>query len=106
MQLAPTNYIEIQDGMAVISGTGIKVAYIAPMYVHDHTPIEWIAENYDLTPAQIHAALSYYYDHADELEQYLRDGNELARRVGVSSDEVLETMRQRLKKKQHDESAT
>jgi uncharacterized protein (DUF433 family) len=95
MQIAPINYIEIRDGSPLIAGTGVKVAIIANMHVHHQTPIEWIVENYDLTPAQIHAALSYYYDHTEELDRYIQEGDELARQHGTPSSEILEQMRQR-----------
>ena len=95
MDTAPINHIEIRNGVPVIAETGHKVALIAPAYVHGEASIEWILENFDLTPAQIHAAISYYYDHAEEIEQYLREGDELVRRVGISSKEHLEEIRQR-----------
>jgi uncharacterized protein (DUF433 family) len=95
MEIAPINHIEIRNGKPLIAGTGIKVANIATMYVHLHTSMEWIVENYDLTPAQIHAALSYYYDHAEELDRDVREGDELARQIGTPSSEVLARMRAR-----------
>jgi uncharacterized protein (DUF433 family) len=95
MQIAPINYIEIRDGRPLIAGTGLKVAIIANMHLHQDVSIEWIAENYDLTPAQIYAALSYYYDHAEELDRFIREGDELAQQIGTPSSEVLERMRQR-----------
>jgi len=98
MPIAPINHIEIRNGVPVIAETGHKVALIAPAYVHGEASIEWIVENFDLTPAQIHAAISYYYDHVEEIEQYLREGDELVRQVGISSEEVLERMRQRQRK--------
>lgn len=95
MQLAPINHIEIRNGVPVIAETGHKVALIAPAYVRGDASIEWIVENFDLTLAQVHAAISYYYDHAEEIEQYLREGDDLARRVGISSEEHLEEIRRR-----------
>ncbi len=95
MHIVPINYIEIRDGHALIAGTGLKVAIIATMHLQGDAPIEWIVENYDLTPAQIHAALSYYYDHAEELDRYLQEGDELAKQIGTSSTEILNQMRQR-----------
>jgi uncharacterized protein (DUF433 family) len=98
MQIAPINYIEIRDGKPLIAGTGLKVAIIAPMYVRYNVPIDWIAENYDLTPAQIHAAISYYYDHAEELDRFVQEGEELVKRIGIPSSEVIERMRERQRK--------
>lgn len=95
MQIAPINYIEIREDRPLIAGTGIKVAIIANMHLHQGVAIDWIVENYDLTPAQIYAALSYYSDHAEELDRYIREGDERAQQIGTASSEVLEQMRQR-----------
>jgi uncharacterized protein (DUF433 family) len=99
MEFAPINYIEIRDGCPLIAGTGLTVAVIATMHVQQHVPIEWIAENYELTPAQIYAALSYYYDHAEELDRYVQAGDELAQQIGTSSSELLKRMQARQKPK-------
>jgi uncharacterized protein (DUF433 family) len=82
-------HIEIRDGQPVITGNNLKVAYIAKMYLSGKTPIEWIAENYDITHAQIHAALSYYYDHQAELDAYVHEGDQIARELGKTYDEVV-----------------
>ena len=95
MKIEPINHIEIRNGRPIIAGTGLKVAIIANMYVQGDAPIDWIAENYDLTPAQIHAALAYYYDHKEELDRYIQEGIELAIANGISSKEHLEQIRQR-----------
>lgn len=93
----PINYIEIHDNRPVIVGTGLKVAFIANMYVHRAISIDWIVENYDITPAQVHAALSYYYDHAEALDHYIREGDELAQKHGISADDALREMDERRK---------
>ena len=98
MEIAPINHIEIRDGIPVIAETGHKVAIIASIYVHHHAPVEWILENYDLTPAQVHAAISYYYDHEEALDRYLQEGDELAKQVGTPLSEVIERMRERQRK--------
>jgi uncharacterized protein (DUF433 family) len=95
MQIAPINHIEIRDEQPVIVGTGLKVAIIATMYVHHSVSIEWIAENYALTPAQIHAALSYYYDHAEALDRFIQEGDELAKQIGIPSNQILERMQRK-----------
>jgi uncharacterized protein (DUF433 family) len=104
MQIAPINHIEIRDGNPVIAGTGLKVAIIATTYVHHDVSIDWIAQNYDLTPAQIHAALSYYYDHAAELDRFIQEGDDLAKQIGIPSTEVLEQRRQRQRTNDEDKS--
>ncbi len=99
MGITPINYIEIHNDSAIVAGTGIKIANIAAMYVHLHTPVDWIAENYGLTPAQIHAALSYYYDHREEIDREIQEGDDLAKQIGIPSSEALARMRERQKRK-------
>lgn len=94
---APINHIEIQEsnGSAVISGTGLKVHVIAPMYVNGYASAEWIIENYALTPAQFYAAVSYYYDHQAEIDLKLREAEEYNREHGISSAELLARLKQK-----------
>lgn len=40
--------------------------------------LDKIANEFDLTPGQIHAALSYYHDHRDEIDSQLRESDEIA----------------------------
>ena len=55
------------DGAPTIAGTGIRVVNVASAYEHSGYSPDEIAEFYpDLSLADIHAALSYYYDHVDE----------------------------------------
>ncbi len=57
----------------IIRGTRITVAEIVMMHVLNHSPIEWIVENYPLSYAQIYAALAYYYDHQAEIDRMMAD---------------------------------
>ena len=70
--LVPIEHIEIVQGVRGdtprIVGTGIKVRFVAELFLQHQWTVEEIAEEFDLTPAQIHAALSYYYDHKDEID--------------------------------------
>ncbi len=94
MVIDPINHIEIDEGRPLIAGTGLKVAIIAQMIVKQGTPIDWMIENYDLTPAQIHAALSYYYDHQAALDRWIEEGEALTLETGVSLDDYLQQKRQ------------
>ena len=95
MTLVAIKHIEIRDGKARIVGSRLSVQNIAVMHVWNETPLSWIAEHYDLALAQIHAALSYYYDHQDEIDTAVREAEALAHEVGVSADELLAEMRSR-----------
>jgi uncharacterized protein (DUF433 family) len=73
MIAAPINLISLDErGVAYIAGTKMKVAQIAiDATVLKMTP-EDIQDSYShLSLAQIHAALSYYHSHKDEIETFI-----------------------------------
>jgi len=78
MQPVVTQYIELRnnrDGQprAFIAGTRIRVQDIyAQSEVHGRTPDEIAAACPQLSLAQIHAALAYYFEHRDEIITELR----------------------------------
>jgi uncharacterized protein (DUF433 family) len=59
---------EVRSGRARIAGTRISVDDIVIMYAHLAQPVEEIVAKFDLSPAAVHAALAYYYDHKDEVD--------------------------------------
>ena len=81
-----TNYI-VQDegvcgGKPRIAGTRFKVQQVAIEYLHAARSVEQILKSHPhLSPAQIHAALSYYYDHQNEIEQDIQEGWEYAKQM-------------------------
>ncbi|CAC5341451.1 MULTISPECIES: DUF433 domain-containing protein [Planktothrix] len=68
-----TEHIEITPGVLggkpCISGHRIAVEYIAEMYLKMGISIEEIAGKYDLPLASVHAAMTYYYDHREEIDR-------------------------------------
>ena len=65
---------EIRRGEPVISGTGIRVLDIAIRYeVMGMSPDDIISALPHLNHAQIHDALSYYYDHKDEIDKQWKE---------------------------------
>jgi uncharacterized protein (DUF433 family) len=80
--LAPQHaYIEVVEKItgpqAVLKGTRIPVSIIMGYLRAGETPVS-LVENIlpHLTLAQVYDALSYYYDHQDEIEQELRENTE------------------------------
>ncbi len=67
---------EVRGGNPRIIGRRITVADIANWYIQQHRPIEELVDDFSLTHAQIHAALTYYYDHRSEIDQ--READDLA----------------------------
>lgn len=67
-----TEHIEITPGVLGgkprIAGHRIAVAQIAQMYLKMGESIEDIARDYNLSPASVHAAMVYYYDHRAEID--------------------------------------
>lgn len=51
--------------------------------------VEKIADELELEFAQVYAALAYYYSHKDEIDQSIREADELAEREATSLQELL-----------------
>ena len=69
-------------GKPIIVGTRIKVSHIAIEYEQmGMTPDEIVVAHPHLTLAEVHAALSYYYDHIHEINADIRAGEELVERL-------------------------
>jgi uncharacterized protein (DUF433 family) len=63
---------EMRSGRPVVAGTGVCVSDIViAMLFHQRTPDE-LASDFDLSLAQVHAALAYYYEHKSELDEEMR----------------------------------
>ena len=75
-------------GKARIRGTRMAVVFIVSEYVHRRMSPEEIREWHpDLTLAQIHAALCYYYDNRLEIDRWLLQGTELSREMERQREE-------------------
>src|SRR4051794_31953111 len=62
-------------GKPRIDGHRIKVEHIAVMYERmGKTPDEIVTELPTISLAQVHAALSYYYDHKPEIDADIEEG--------------------------------
>jgi uncharacterized protein (DUF433 family) len=55
----------------MLRGTRYTVAFLATFLDDPEWTVERMVESYPLTPAQIHAAWSYYYDHKPEIDALL-----------------------------------
>lgn len=98
MSTTSTIHIELDEqGVAWIANTKVKVIEVAvDKIAHGSSPEEMRYQYPHLSLAQIHAALSYYYDHQAELDAEIRrrwvEGDALA--AGASDA----TLRQKLLK--------
>jgi uncharacterized protein (DUF433 family) len=59
-------------GVPCIDGTRHRVIDIAADHIaHGYSAVQIVEQYPDLTPAQVHAALAYYYDHQDAMHTAL-----------------------------------
>lgn len=72
-------------GKPHIAGKGLTVQYIAELYKLDYT-VDDLVEGFDLTPGQVHAALSYYFDHQAEIDEAIRESRAAAQAALQASD--------------------
>jgi uncharacterized protein (DUF433 family) len=68
--------VDTCGGRAIIAGTRIEVSLIAWHYKQGRTVDEILQSYPHLTPAQVHDALSYYFDHQPEIEEEIRLGQD------------------------------
>jgi uncharacterized protein (DUF433 family) len=64
----------VLGGKPRIAGRRIAVQSVAIWHERMGLPVERIAEEYDLTPAEVHAALAYYFLHREEIDKNIEEG--------------------------------
>ena len=73
-------YIEKKKGVCggepVIVGTRISVSLIVEMERAGHSVDEMVAMYPHITHAQVYDALSYYYDHKEEIDKIIEENKE------------------------------
>lgn len=67
---------DIANGAPIIDGTRITVRAIAGYYQMGMDVDEILATLPHLSPAQVHSALAYYFDHQDEIDADLSDSSD------------------------------
>lgn len=69
----------VRNGQPCIAGTGLRVTDLVIAHLFHRRQPDELAADYDLSLAQIYAALSYYYAHKSVLDQNIRTQLEKAR---------------------------
>lgn len=71
--IVPITYIERKPDSSKyrIVGKDVTVEFLSLFIDDPDWPVERIAEQYNLTPAEIYAAWSFYYDHQAEIDSHL-----------------------------------
>lgn len=96
MSQASIEHITIDEkGVARLIGHPLEVMHIA-VHARRGMPVEEIHAGYpQLTLAQIHAALAYYYDHQPQIEKRIDDTQRFAEsmRTRTENPELAEKLR-------------
>lgn len=87
--IIPINYIERKPGSDKyrVAGKGVTVEFLSRLIDAPEWPMERICQNYGLTPAEVHAAWAFYYDHQPEIDRRIEDA---AARFDAAAEEDAE----------------
>ena len=86
----------IAGGKPRIAGHRITVEDIVIWHRHQGKCSAQIAEEFDLTPSEVHAALAYYRDHRAEMDRAMELGRQYVDACrSRSTSKVTEKLRQR-----------
>jgi uncharacterized protein (DUF433 family) len=78
--LAIEHIVQDEKGRPVIAGTRLRVSQVAE-YINGDWTVDDLVRQFDVTPGQVHAALSYYYDHKEEIDAYNEERDALIERM-------------------------
>src|SRR5438094_9451159 len=97
---AIANHIEITPGVCGgkprIAGHRIKVQYVVVWHERmGLSPDEIVSQHPGLTLGDVHAALTYYYDHKGEIDASIREDEEFADKLRGNAPSIFEKARQR-----------
>lgn len=82
---------EIAGGKPRIAGRRIRVQDVAIWHERLGMSPDEMAAEYDLSLADVHAALTYYFDHRTEIDHGIREGEALAEKLREQVPSKLRT---------------
>lgn len=81
-------------GKPIIAGTRIKVSQIAIYYEKmGYTPDDIVQAHPHLTLAQVHDALSYYYENIEEIDRQIAEERQIVEKMKKGFVSILEQKR-------------
>ena len=93
--MEPTKHIEITPGTCSgrprVAGTRIRVENVVRWTEQGMLPDEIVASYPQRTPADVHAALAFYFDNRDEIEEQMREDAECINAVTAEKEYRLTT---------------
>ncbi len=69
---------DIRNGRPIIAGTGVCVSDIVTVMLFQQKSVDELAAWFDLSLAQIHAALAYYYEHKAAVDVEIKERRHIA----------------------------
>lgn len=78
---------EILGGEPRIEGTRIAVRHVATRVIDAGRTPAYVADQFDLSLAEVYDALSYYYAHTDEIREHRKENDDAFERL---RDETLQ----------------
>ena len=90
------NTPEVRGGKPCIAGTRITVDDIVIMHLRLGQSLPEIAGQYDLLLAAVHAAIAYYYDHKEAIDQRILDDQAFAEAFQKDNPSLLQQKLQNL----------
>ena len=79
-----------------IAGHRITVADVAIWYERmGMSPDEIVSEYPTITLSDVHAALAYYFDHRDEVDREIQEGEEFAEKLRAGAPSILDELKAR-----------
>lgn len=76
---------DVLGGKARVGGRRISVYQIGELIVDLGKTPEYVADQFDLSLAEVHAALTYYYENLDEMEEIRERRRELEKELRKKS---------------------
>jgi uncharacterized protein (DUF433 family) len=94
MSQVVATHIELREGASGIrpriAGKGILVQAVVVWHQVLRRSPEEIASDHGLTLSEVHAALSYYYDHRVEIDQSIWQDDQLIAEMKAKSPSILQ----------------
>jgi uncharacterized protein (DUF433 family) len=70
---------KVRGGRPIIAGTTLRVQDVAAHHIYRKYDPEELAHQLQISLAQVHAALAYYYEHKDEIDAQIEEDDRLIR---------------------------
>jgi uncharacterized protein (DUF433 family) len=89
------NHIEIRNQEGFIRGRNLKAKMVARMRLWENHSIEDVMKHYNITPAEVHAALAFYYDNHEKLDAEYQESMKLLNDGGTATSEFRDKIEER-----------